>query len=67
VLDDDREVHRRSHWLVIERGGAKAGLTNRSRDRSIEIMAGGFDHLDIFGLALLVDVEGEDNLRIIRQ
>ena len=67
MLDDNGEGHGSCDGLVVERGRAKAVLTDRGSDRRVKIAAGGFDDFDIFGLALFVDVEGEHNLRVLGQ
>lgn len=67
MLDDNGEGHGRCNGLVVERGGAEAELTNRGSDGAVEIVTGRLDDLYILSVALLVDVEGENNLRILGQ
>jgi hypothetical protein len=65
VLNNHSQGHIGGNGLIVESCRTEPELTNCGSYRGVEVSAGRLDDLNILGLAVLVDVELEDNFRIV--
>jgi hypothetical protein len=66
AMNKDRQAHVDRNGLIVQSCGTETEFVNRFGHFSAQFRVEGLDDLDIRGNALVVDVQLQDNFRIVR-